>query len=217
VRGEDYVAVLDGHTFEEKARIKVPAGPSMQIFSPDGKYGYVCSSFNPETVVVSVADHTIVGHVPQASPFCPNRRAAPANRDTLLTIFESEGYAEPAQYGLKIEGWGVEFVISATTLDEEALARAIERELPIDHTGRAVRGRILRAEHFAARMLASNSPQYLDWAIALIEDEEVDLDVLDDIAARHGLERTYQQLCKVNGMGRYAHIDPWSRTSRYVQ
>ncbi|MGB7040866.1 MAG: YncE family protein, partial [Xanthobacteraceae bacterium] len=38
VRGEDYVAVLDGHSFEEKARIKVPAGPGMTIFSPDGQY-----------------------------------------------------------------------------------------------------------------------------------------------------------------------------------
>src|SRR3979411_257844 len=37
VRGEDYVAVLDGQSFEEKSRIKVPAGPGMQIFSPDGK------------------------------------------------------------------------------------------------------------------------------------------------------------------------------------
>ena len=36
-------------TFEEKTRITAPAGPGMQIFSPDGKYGYVCSSFNPET------------------------------------------------------------------------------------------------------------------------------------------------------------------------
>src|ERR1700731_2925631 len=66
VRGENYVAVLDGHTYQEKLRIKVPNGPGMQIFSPDGKYGYVCSSFTPETVVVSVADHQIVGRVPQA-------------------------------------------------------------------------------------------------------------------------------------------------------
>ena len=57
VRGEDYVAVLDGKSFEEKTRITVPSGPGMQIFSPDGKYGYVCSSFNPETVVITVADH----------------------------------------------------------------------------------------------------------------------------------------------------------------
>src|SRR6184192_4839480 len=31
VRGESYVAVLDGKTFEEKARIPTPAGPGMQI------------------------------------------------------------------------------------------------------------------------------------------------------------------------------------------
>src|SRR5712664_2571288 len=60
VRGENYVAVLDGRTFEEKTRITTPAGPGMQIFSPDGQYGYVCSSFTPETVVITVKDHQIV-------------------------------------------------------------------------------------------------------------------------------------------------------------
>src|SRR2546421_11392198 len=35
VRGEDYVAVLDGKTFSEKRRIVVPGGPGMQIFSPE--------------------------------------------------------------------------------------------------------------------------------------------------------------------------------------
>src|SRR5580704_15437153 len=67
VRGENYVQVLDGATHEEKTRIIVPNGPGMTIFSPDGKYGYVCSSFNPETVVITVADHQIVGHVKQDS------------------------------------------------------------------------------------------------------------------------------------------------------
>src|SRR6266571_1406421 len=47
IRGEDYVAVLDGKTFSEKRRIKLPNGPGMTIFSPDGKYGFVCSSFTP--------------------------------------------------------------------------------------------------------------------------------------------------------------------------
>ena len=86
VRGEDYVAVLDAHTFEEKTRIKVPAGPGMQIFSPDGIYGYVCSSFNPETVVITVADHQIVGHLKQDSPFCPNIAATPDGKQVWMTL-----------------------------------------------------------------------------------------------------------------------------------
>lgn len=86
VRGEDYVAVLDAGTFQEKTRIQVPAGPGMQIFSPDGKYGYVCSSFNPETVVISVAEHRVVGRVRQESPFCPNIAAAPDGHQVWLTL-----------------------------------------------------------------------------------------------------------------------------------
>ena len=86
VRGEDYVAVLDGQTFEEKTRIKTSAGPGMTIFSPDGRYGYVCSSFNPETDVVSVADHKIVGKVVQPSPFCPNIAATPDGTQVWFTL-----------------------------------------------------------------------------------------------------------------------------------
>lgn len=86
VRGENYVDVLDAGTFREKLRITVPNGPGMTIFSPDGKYGYVCSSFTPETVVVDVASHEIVGHVPQASPFCPNIAATPDGSQVWFTL-----------------------------------------------------------------------------------------------------------------------------------
>ena len=86
VRGENYVAVLDGATFEEKARIVTPAGPGMTIFSPDGQYGYVCSSFNPETDVISVADHKIVAKVVQPSPFCPNIAASPDGQQVWFTL-----------------------------------------------------------------------------------------------------------------------------------
>jgi YVTN family beta-propeller protein len=86
VRGENYVSVLDGTTYEEKTRIIVPNGPGMTIFSPDGKYGYVCSSFTPETDVITVADHRIVGKVPQASPFCPNIAATPDSKQVWFTL-----------------------------------------------------------------------------------------------------------------------------------
>ena len=86
VRGENYVSVLDGTTYEEKTRITTPNGPGMQIFSPDGMYGYVCSSFTPETDIVSVADHTIVGTVQQVSPFCPNIAATPDGSQVWFTL-----------------------------------------------------------------------------------------------------------------------------------
>jgi YVTN family beta-propeller protein len=86
VRGEDYVSVLDGGNYAEKARIKVPNGPGMTIFSPDGTYAYVCSSFTPETVVVTTKNHEVVGRVPQASPFCPNIAATPDGEQVWLTL-----------------------------------------------------------------------------------------------------------------------------------
>jgi YVTN family beta-propeller protein len=86
VRGEDYVSVIDGVTYAEKLRITVPNGPGMQIFSPDGKYGYLCSSFTPMTVVISVAEHRIVGHIPQPSPFCPNIAVTPDGDQVWFTL-----------------------------------------------------------------------------------------------------------------------------------
>jgi YVTN family beta-propeller protein len=86
VRGENYVAVLDAKTLEEKTRIVTPNGPGMQIFSSDGKYGYVCSSFNPETDIVTVADHKIVARIQQESPFCPNIAVTPEGNQVWFTL-----------------------------------------------------------------------------------------------------------------------------------
>ncbi|KUM37895.1 YncE family protein [Pseudomonas sp. EpS/L25] len=103
VRGEDYIAVIDPQTFHEITRIKVPVGPGMQIFSPDGQYGYVCSSFTPETVVIAVAKHQIVGRVPQASPFCPNIAASPDGQQvwfTLKDVGKTQVFAAKPPFGL---------------------------------------------------------------------------------------------------------------------
>jgi hypothetical protein len=58
----------------------------MTIFRPDGKYGYVCHSFVPETTVVDVKSHKIVATVPQPSPFCPNIAATPDGRQVWFTL-----------------------------------------------------------------------------------------------------------------------------------
>ena len=86
VRGEDYVLVLDAATYRETGRIAVPNGPGMTIFSPDGAYAYVCSSFSPETVVISTKDRAVVGRVKQESPFSPNIAATPDGAQVWLTL-----------------------------------------------------------------------------------------------------------------------------------
>ena len=86
IRGEDYIQVLDGTTFVPTRRVTVPNGPGMTIFSPDGKYGYVCSSFSPETVVIDTVSKEIVGRVKQDSPFCPDIAATPDGKQVWLTL-----------------------------------------------------------------------------------------------------------------------------------
>ncbi|MGK6325267.1 beta-propeller fold lactonase family protein [Sphingomonas sp. DT-51] len=86
VRGEDYISVLNATTFKETARVRTPGGPGMTIFSPDGRYAYICSSFNPELVVIDVKDRSKVGSVAQPSPFCPNIAATPDGRQVWFTL-----------------------------------------------------------------------------------------------------------------------------------
>lgn len=86
VRGENYVQVLDGKTYKEKSRITTAFGPGMTIFSPDGKYGYVCDSFNPGTYVIDTQTHKIVHEVAQASAFCPDIAASPDGKQVWFTL-----------------------------------------------------------------------------------------------------------------------------------
>ena len=86
VRGENYVEVLDGTSYEPLLKIPVPNGPGMTIFSPGGEYGYVCSSFSPETVVIDTKTHRQVGRVAQASPFCPDIAATPDGQQVWFTL-----------------------------------------------------------------------------------------------------------------------------------
>lgn len=78
IRGENFVEVLNGRPpFEAVSKVKVPEGPGMVAFSPDGNLAFVCSSFTPETVVVDAATKEIVATIKQNSTFCPNLAVTP--------------------------------------------------------------------------------------------------------------------------------------------
>src|SRR5215831_11225775 len=86
VRGENYVSVIDPARMKETQRIEVANGPGMTMFGPDGKYGFVCSSFTPELAVVEVASHKIIKRLPQVSPFSPNIAVTPENDEVWITL-----------------------------------------------------------------------------------------------------------------------------------
>jgi YVTN family beta-propeller protein len=58
----------------------------MTMFGPDGRYGFVCSSFTPELAVVDTASHQVINRLPQASPFCPNIAVSPENDEIWITL-----------------------------------------------------------------------------------------------------------------------------------
>lgn len=89
IRGEDYIQVLDGRTYQPTRRVQVPKGPGMTIFSPNGRYAFICSSFSPETVIVDTATYNIVGRVKQASTFCPNIAVTPDGSQVWFTLKDS--------------------------------------------------------------------------------------------------------------------------------
>jgi len=86
VRGENYISVVDPVALKEIRRIEMANGPGMTMFGPDGKYGFICSSFTAELTIVEVASHQIVGRVPQGSPFCPNIAVTPENDEVWITL-----------------------------------------------------------------------------------------------------------------------------------
>src|SRR6266436_3137576 len=86
VRGENYVSIIDPTRMKETRRIELANGPGMTMFGPDGKYGFVCSSFTPELAVIDVASHKVIKRLPQVSPFSPNIAVTPENDEVWITL-----------------------------------------------------------------------------------------------------------------------------------
>jgi len=78
--------VIDPVKMAEVRRITLANGPGMTMFGPDGRYGFVCSSFTPELAVIDAASHQIVKRLPQSSPFCPNIAVSPENDEVWITL-----------------------------------------------------------------------------------------------------------------------------------
>ncbi len=108
---------------------------------------------------------------------------------TLGPIYDyllARGCSPQGQF-IIIEGWAVEFVPPGTPLVEEALARAVERDV------NGVATRVFTAEHLAAICLQVGRARDHDRVLRFIEAGALDAAVFEAILQSHDLMEKWQK------------------------
>lgn len=104
----------------------------------------------------------------------------------IYSYLDELGY-KPERGYVKIEGWLVQFVPASESVQEEAVAQADRVAFAGEYTS------IFSAEHLAAELLRSGRPKDHARVVALLESEQMDMEVFRDIIRRHGLAEKWSE------------------------
>lgn len=96
------------------------------------------------------------------------------------------GYNPEREY-IKIEGWLVQFVPASESVQEEAVAQADRVAFAGEYTS------IFTCEHLAAELLRSGRLKDHVRVVALLDSEQMDMEVFHDIIDRHGLSEKWKE------------------------
>ena len=86
-----------------------------------------------------------------------------------------------------IAGWPIQFLPAGSALVQEALAKAVEKDVE------GTPARVFTAEHLAAIALETGRAKDKARVLQFIEANAIDLDRLQEILTRHGLAGAWQQ------------------------
>lgn len=104
----------------------------------------------------------------------------------IYEYLEELGYNAETEY-IRIEDWLVQFVPASETVQEEAVEQADRVAFAGEFT------LIFSPEHLAAELLRSGRPKDQVRVIALLESEQMDIEVFQDIIRRHGLAEKWKE------------------------
>ena len=104
----------------------------------------------------------------------------------IYSYLEELGYHPEREY-VRIEGWLVQFVFACESVQEEAVMQAERVAFAGAHTS------FFSAEHLAAELLRSGRLKDLTRVVALLESEQMDMNVFRDIIRRHGLTDKWKE------------------------
>jgi hypothetical protein len=127
----------------------------------------------------------------------------------VFSYLKAKGYNEFRKEGIVVEGWPMQFLPVADTLDAEALAQAEDIDLLIDELQGSVRTRVLRPEHLASIALRVGRPKDLVRITQFLEENAVEHSALCEVIERHGLRSAWQLFCMRTGI-----IDPCDKERR---
>ena len=94
---------------------------------------------------------------------------------------------EIASQHIVIAGWPIQFLPAGSALVQEALAKAVEKDVE------GTPARVFTAEHLAAIALETGRAKDKARVLQFIEAEALDVGQVREILARHGLSGKWQQ------------------------
>src|SRR5262249_17269782 len=127
--------------------------------------------------------------------------------EPIYSYLRSKGYDQHRREGIVIEGWPVQFLPVASPLDIEALARAEDVEVEVNHGEGSVRTRGLRPEHIIANALRVGRPQDLIRIAQFLQENAVEITSLCALLDRHSLRDTWRSFCRRGGIGDPCDLD----------
>ncbi len=108
------------------------------------------------------------------------------SREPIFRYLRDRGCTMEGEH-VVIAGWPIQFLPAGSTLVQEALAKAVEKDVE------GTPARVFTAEHIAAIALETGRAKDKARVLQFIEADAIDLDRLQEILTRHGLGGAWEQ------------------------
>jgi len=140
--------------------------------------GAVAATFYLEPVATLDVDVFVESHTEPGSQMI--------SPEPIFRYLRDRGCAMEGEH-VVIAGWPIQFLPAGSALVQEALAKAVEKDVE------GTPARVFTAEHLAAIALETGRAKDKARVLQFIEADAIDLDRLQEILTRHGLAGAWQQ------------------------
>jgi hypothetical protein len=106
--------------------------------------------------------------------------------EPIFRYLRDRGCAMEGEH-IVIAGWPIQFLPAGSALVQEALAKAVEKDVE------GTPARVFTAEHLAAIALETGRAKDKARVLQFIEADAIDLDQVQEILTRHGLAGAWEQ------------------------